>query len=1070
MARVKTSASRPAKPPPPASRPQAAKPLPRETGLVAIAACFFFSGAASLVLEVVWTRLLRLTFGSTTLAVSTVLVAYMLGLGIGGLLGARAAKRLRDGVRAYGWIEIGIGVYALAVPLLLGALPAVNFALAGALSFWPAALCRFALALAVLLLPTILMGATLPVLVEALVRRNDELARRVGLLYGLNTLGAVAGVLGVSFVLFPLLGVARANLAAALADVAIGAAALLVLAPRRESAMPAPAAPAAGAKRVSLRHPALLAYAVVGFTSLSYEVCWTRALSMILGSSLYAFSSMLAAFLAGIALGSLIARRWLDRLARPLVAYALGIGALGLLALLTLIAFRELPSLFVATVLRLGTSPLGLSTTHVAISAVAMLGPTLLLGALFPLLVRALAGGAADASQAVGAAYFANTIGSASGAFAAGFVLIPRLGLQHTVGLAVALDFVAAALLLLWQSEWRAWPSRALAAVAMAAAILVLAVPPGWSPEELVRGVYLAPQRPVDVRLTPPPLLGMPRDGILFYREGINTTISVHRDGEHLTLRVNGKTDASNLVDMSTQVLLGEVPMLFGKRPERILVIGFASGITVGSVALHRPATLDVVDLEPSTVEASRFFEASNNKPLEQPGVRLIYEDGRNVLATTHEPYDLIISEPSNPWITGASNLFTREFFADAHRSLRPGGQLLQWVQLYSLPPSGLRAILASLQDEFPYVYGFARGADAVDLMLLARDTPLAADDLPRWEKLDPAVRGDLMRVGLFSTEDLWTLLRLSPAATRALAAEAPVHNSDDNMFVEILAPWALYHPTNDARLALTAVDDGILPVLAAAGVSASPEQLGLLALASASAQRDPGRASALIEAGAAGAGAAAAAAILAEDDENADARARLDAAVAAHPAAFEPRLLRAQARNQAEAYAEALDDSEVALQARPGDPRALLERVRGLNGLERYAESRPDAVALSSSPLALYDSSIWIEAATASAASDDLPGAVGLLRRYLERHPRDDDAWYLLSEYERIAGDEKAAAEAAENQRRALLGQAMEKHAAALRSERAGSRDEAIALLRAALEIMPDYKGAEADLKRLGG
>src|SRR5262245_32665525 len=270
---------------------EAVPPRRSSSGLLPIAAAFFFSGLGSLALEVVWTRQLRLVFGSTTLAASTILVAYMLGLGIGGLLGGRVATRLPNGVRTYGWIEIAIGLYAFCVPSILGLFPAINYAWLGTLSFWPAALCRFALALVVLILPTVLMGATLPILVAALVRRDARIGRSTGALYGLNTLGAVVGVFGATFFLFPAVGLWRTNLIGAGLDLAVGVFAVTALS-RWAGGSEAAAGAALGATRLDrtfgrdrddlIAPPAvaLATYAVVGFTALVYEVAWNRALAL----------------------------------------------------------------------------------------------------------------------------------------------------------------------------------------------------------------------------------------------------------------------------------------------------------------------------------------------------------------------------------------------------------------------------------------------------------------------------------------------------------------------------------------------------------------------------------------------------------------------------------------------------------------------------------------------------------------------------------------------------------------------------------------------------------------------
>ena len=421
----------------------------RPSVLALVTVCFFLSGVASLTLEVVWTRELRLVFGSTTLAASTILVAYMLGLGLGGVLGGKLADRLRRGVRVYGWIEVAIGVYALVVPFLLARLPAVSRALLSDLSVWQATLWRFALSLLVLILPTILMGATLPILVAALVRGDVRIGERTGLLYGLNTLGAVIGVFLSTFVLFPMLGLQGTNLTGAFLDIGVGLLTIFAVAPRVLSVEPAPVAPAARRSTSRSELPILISYALVGFSALVYEVAWTRALAMVLGSSLHAFAAMLAAFLTGIGIGSLVTRRWIDRLRQPSVAYAWGILTVGALSLGTMLVLPRLPGLFVRVVAAFGLEPAQLVMVNFSLAAMAMLPPTLVFGALFPLVVRVLAERTPAPGEAVGRVYFANTLGSAAGAFAAGFLLIPTLGLRDTLVLASIVNLVTAAGLLL---------------------------------------------------------------------------------------------------------------------------------------------------------------------------------------------------------------------------------------------------------------------------------------------------------------------------------------------------------------------------------------------------------------------------------------------------------------------------------------------------------------------------------------------------------------------------------------------------------------------------------------------
>jgi spermidine synthase len=1056
----------------------------RRRDVGALGACFFLSGTASLMLEVVWTRLLRLVFGSTTLAVSTILVAYMLGLALGGLAGGRITARLRNGVRGYAWIEIAIGLYAVLVPSILGVFPLLNRAVFSNLTIWAATAGRFTAVLVALIVPTVLMGATLPILVAALVRRRMPLASRVGLLYGLNTLGAVTGVFLSTFVLFPAIGVWRTNLTAAGLDLAIGLLALLALARRFETEESISAAPAAaasaehGAVRTAPTawNPAGIVYGLVGFTALVYEVCWTRALSMILGSSVYAFAAMLGAFLMGIAVGSLLLRRWAGRLQRPLVTYAWGIAAVGLLALATRALFGMLPDLFVRAVVGLGLSRAGMVATHVVLSMLVMLGPTLVLGALFPLLTGALAAPSERTSATVGDVYFVNTLGSAAGAFCAGFVLIPAYGLPTTLGLASAANCIAASALLVWQREWTGRARVGGAIALLAAAVVILAIPPRWDRAALTRGVYRDPEGEIGFGLELLPLLGVPDSRILYYRDGINSSVSVHREHGDITLRVNGKADASALGDLPTQGLLAEVPMLFGPPPARVLVIGLGSGITVGSVALRRESRVDVVELEPAVVEASRFFEHVNNRPLEQPNVRLIEEDARTYLASTSERYDVMISEPSNPWMAGASNLFTREFFTAARQAMHPGGRFCQWLQLYEIDPPSLRAIVAAFRSAFPYLYGFAHTVGGPDLLLLGMDRPLGVQDLPVWETLSEPVRDDLRRMNSFSTADLWSLIQLTPADLEAIVRQADTANSDDNMFVELHLPWAVAHPSSadENWKLLDQFRHGALPIVE----SLDAERLGALAVSYVNPRNDVPSARAVLDTlhrqrarePSVHALVAQALVMLREGAGAPDqARALLDEAVSTGAEFFAPWYYRGLLHERLNEPEWALADVQAALRVQPGDLRARSLRLRVLTTLQRPAEAVTDAAALLASPYVHADMALWVYAARPTAAAGERNKAIVETMRYLEMNPNWSAGWLDLAALYDGLGQPDQASEARTNAERAKHNEVVALHRAAVRAERLQTPTAAVRLLQSALQLDPHYEPARQELRRLG-
>ncbi len=1072
--------------------PEAVRSRLRAAGVILLAACFFLSGFGSLALEVVWTRQLRLVFGSTTLAASTILVAYMLGLGLGGLAGGRVAGRIRDGVRAYGLMEIVIGLYALAVPTWVGFFPAVNRELLHGLDFWPAALLRFVLSLAFFLVPTLLMGATLPVVVAAVVRRDPRVTPATGLLYGINTLGAVAGVFVATFVFFPMLGIWRTNAAGATVAISVGFLAALVV--PRFFARPAPearpqdepdvraVADAPSSAPTPLDADAirpgllLLAYSGVGFAALVCEVGWMRGLAIVLGSSIYGFAAMLGAFLAGIALGSLLVRGAIERSRRPALLLGAGLVAFSVLSLATTLSLPHLPSVFLRLLVWSGSAETPLVPAQIAVCLLVMLPPTLVLGALFPLLARIVAASAGDAGSAVGRVYFANTIGAAAGAFAAGFVLLPTIGLERTLVLASAITLAIAAPFLFAAGRSVA---RVTALGAAAAAVGLLLVPLPFDREQLTRGVFHQPDAHLDFGVEMLRLAGDAQPTMLYYRDGINATISVHQ-GRVRMLKVNGKVDASDGDDMPNQVLPAHVALLFGPRPKSVLVIGYASGVTVGSVTTHDGVErIDTVEIEPAVIEAAGFFEGAAGAPLRDPRVRLLLEDGRTWVETTRDRYDVVISQPSNPWMTGVANLFTREFFQAVSRVLTPDGRLLQWMQLYGMDPPALAAVVAAMRSELPYIYTFAAEGEGPNALLLAMRRPLTRADLPRWEDLGPAVRDDLRRVGVFSTADLWSLVRSLPAHLDRLARRARAVNSDENLMIELRAPLMSNRVNvRDNWVALAPSKDGVVPLLRAVGEPLDERTLGDLAFAYVAHRNDYKVGQELLrlanEHGRAGQSIAAAVALVREVDESnslslENQLASLDEAVELAPESIEPYLLRGQVRHENGEHELALQDAAVVLARAPDEPRAHVLRMRALAGLERYDEAAREAqLLLESRAVRRHDALAKEQAIVLAAAQrDDL--ATPLLENILRlEDPSWSDGWELLAEvYERNGRTNEAAA-ARYNVDVALRNRSRSLHRMARLALWLGEQRDARSLLTLSVAFDPEYEAARDDLARL--
>ncbi len=706
---------------------------------------FFFSGASALVYEVVWTRDLTTVFGGSAFAIATVLAAYMAGLALGSTVFGRSIDRRGHPLVVYGLLEAGIALWAILLPVLLGLLDRLyaGFYQSASPGFYGLSLVRFALSFLLLLVPTTLMGGTLPVLGKLLFTNWKGLGTRAGLLYAANTLGAVLGSAAGGFFLLPAMGLRGATWVAVLINFAVAFAALLA---SRRFAYRAPAAagtegasaaqaeavraPSGAAGRpkaddARLRRAVLLVYAASGFAALAYEVAWTKTLSMVLGTTNYAFTTMLTTFLFGLAVGSLLFARLADRYGRPEALLALVQLGIPLFSLLTIPLLEALPQMFVDAFPRLDGSWARIELYRVFLAAMTMFLPTILMGGTFPLVTRAYVD-RRQTGRSLGSLYAANTIGAILGSFLTGFVLIPWIGRQNAI-LAASFVNLAAGLLLVLALRGRRVPGGLRWAIAGVCLLLLPAWIWGlqrWDPRIMASGAYVyardyaAQESIVEV---------MSEQRLRFYDEGPEGTVSVWQAQQVTSLRISGKVDASSHGDMVTQKLIAHLPLFYHQgAPRDALVIGLASGISTGSLLAHPFARVETVELIPSMAGAARFFDEHNRRCLEDPRHRLLINDGRNHLLLTPDRYDVIVSEPTNPWIAGVGALFTREFFELTKERLRPGGIVCQWVQTYQYRAEDLRTVLATFTDAYPHLHLW-QGAPG-DLILVASMDPLRFD------------------------------------------------------------------------------------------------------------------------------------------------------------------------------------------------------------------------------------------------------------------------------------------------------------------------------------------------------
>jgi spermidine synthase len=801
----------------------AQKDLPAAHRARALPFLVALSGAAALVYQSLWMRSFGLIFGGTTSAVAMVLAVFMGGLALGSALAAR--RPARDPLRAYAHVELAVGAFAVLTLPLLRALPWAYGALVAraGLTGIVESLGLAVLAALVLLPPTVLLGATVPLAVEYLTRAGADVHAGFSRLYLVNTLGGALGVALTPFVLVPALGVRGTLVAAAALSLFVGG---LALRWARETA-PLPATPATTG--ADTPPPALgLALALLsGTATFGVEVLWTRSYALVIGSSIYAFNLMLLAVLLGIAGGSALYARLRPRLRKPVRASGVLFAVAGLAVLAGQWAIGRLPMAYLAALDALPVSFAAHQLAGFLLCLTTMLPVTIVLGLSFPLLLHLVDPRKEGAQQASGRLYAWNTAGAITGALAADLVLVPRLGLQPAYLAFAGLLLVGATWALGTAASWRpAVRAAAVLAVAVAIALLVPRWRP-WDPVLMTSGVYRYGLEWVSRVASPLQLPSWLREQrtLLFYREGAEAVVGVSEPvgGRRRFLSVNGKTDAgSGAEDVVTQKFIAHVPMLLHAAPRRVLVIGWGAGATAASMALHPVEDVECIEIEPATWEAAPFFADLNTRLLRDPRFRIAFRDGRNHLLRSRAGLDVIVSEPSNPWISGVSNLFTRELHEAALARLAPGGLFGQWFHYYNLDRSDVQVEVKTFLSVFPHAslwlvppVGPSGGTKnlGADLLLVGSREPQRLS-YARLEKAfaDPTLGPDLRATQVIgdpaSFVATWVMGRAEMerwVENRDVFPRGTPLNTDDHPYVELMAPRRNVMRPEDAAAAAAA-------------------------------------------------------------------------------------------------------------------------------------------------------------------------------------------------------------------------------------------------------------------------
>ena len=653
---------------------------------------FFVSGLTGIVFQVIAFKVLGLVMGNSVHSVTAVVTSFMAGLAAGSYLAARLTPE-QTPVRTYALLEAGIAGYILMFPALVDAAqPLLGQAyLTYGDHYQMLMLVRFAISGILLMIPTVLMGATLPVLTHALSSSASQTGSVAGRLYAINSLGAVFGAVLASFFILPNLGISTTLRILALTNLMIAWFALRSSGPALEPTTHSVAGKkrrgAKGFESVDRRVMALI-LGLSGFAAMGFEIAWTRALVLVVGTSTYAFSIILATFIGGISAGSAFATRYLveeDEDLRPVIVWLLvGTATLGVLSL-PLIGY--LPLVQIDILLNFNANWWLLEVTQFLLVGVVTFLPAAFMGAGFPVALSLVTKGNQDtlgSASAVGTLYGSNTTGNILGSFATGALLIPMMGLQLTVltiSLIEGLAALVASAVLLPQGK-RLVPS--LAAIGIPLALYMIL--PSWNTRLLNSGPYVyAGIYSRDARLYKSDYFdAIQKNGeIIFHEEGVSATVAViETPGGHRGLSINGKTDASSYQDMKTQRVVGHFPLLVHPDPKNALVIGLGSGVTLASVLKHRVQDVHLIEISPEVINSAAYFRQVNYGCLEDPRVRATVGDGRNHILHTQETYDVIVSEPTNPWIAGVGNLFSKEYFESCKKRLRPGGVMTAWVQI----------------------------------------------------------------------------------------------------------------------------------------------------------------------------------------------------------------------------------------------------------------------------------------------------------------------------------------------------------------------------------------------------
>jgi len=708
---------------------------------------FTASGFAGLIYESIWTHYLKLFLGHAAYAQSLVLVVFMGGMALGAAYCGRISERIVRPLHAYALVEAVIGALGLLFHFLfVGLTDWAHATLLPALpGDWTGLGAKVLLAALLILPQSFLLGATFPLMSAGLVRRFPESSgRSIALLYFTNSLGAAAGVLVSGFILIERSGLPGTLQIAATMNLALAAVVWVVAGPSRQTPLASGTAKIPGAARLLLS----IAF-LTGLASFIYEISWIRMLSLVLGASTHSFELMLSTFILGLALGGLAVNRLVDAVADPRRLLGWVQVAMGLAALATVPLYNrtfDLMEYLMQGLARTDEGFLLFNLSGQAISALVMLPATFFAGMTLPLLTAALIrSGAGEA--AIGRVYAANTLGAIAGVLIAVHLALPHVGLKGALLAGSLLDAGLGIALLYRSGSSRILPASVALACALLFAVVALGVT--FDANRMTAGVF----RYGD-------LSGSRDARVVYSRDGKTATVHLVEYSDALSIRTNGKSDGSlNLpgqprgTDEITMVLTGALPLALKPDAKSAAVIGIGTGLTMHtllqSLAIEK---VETVEIEAAMAEAARGFMPRNAAAFADPRGTILIDDAKTFFSTRNRRYDIIISEPSNPWVSGVASLFTREFYEHIRTHLAPGGVLVQWFQLYEIDPSLLASVMNALGETFPHYAIFAPSDH--DILIVASESPIPLPPSPKVFD-DPGLARELWTIHTLTAGDL---------------------------------------------------------------------------------------------------------------------------------------------------------------------------------------------------------------------------------------------------------------------------------------------------------------------------